>query len=348
MHINDDRQAARDHHANGQSVNVSVIIPTLNAGDSFGILLKLLKQQTVQPYELIIIDSCSDDATAMLAEAAGAKVLTVQRAEFDHGGTRNIAAAAASGNILLFMTQDVIPVNSRMIEQLTQPLLGESACDGVVYAYARQIAEDNGHILEQFARRNNYPVDSSVQCYDDIERQGIKTFFCSNACSAIRRDVFQQMGGFQSPVIFNEDMFMAARCVLSGMKIAYCADAQVYHTHNYTVKQQLKRFFDNGVSMRCNAWILPYASTTKAGSKLIREQLKGLRDARKLQYIPRLIAESAAKLIGYKLGMNYHRLPNKFCRRLSMHRLIWDQIEQGNLHVTYPITVGEHAKTKSS
>jgi len=331
-----------------QNANVSVIIPTLNAGDSFSRLLNLLKEQTIQPFELIIIDSCSDDGTVRLAQAAGAKVLTVQRADFDHGGTRNFAADAASGDILLFMTQDVFPVNERLIENLIKPLVGISTHHEVVYTYAKQIAAADGNLLEQLARANNYPAESSVQSYEDIEQLGIKTFFCSNACSAIRRDVFEQMGGFQSPVIFNEDMFMAAKCILSGMKIGYCAEAQVYHTHNYTIKQQFKRFFDNGVSMRCNAWILPYASATKAGSKLVRKQISGLRDARKLYLIPRLLTESAAKLIGYKLGMNYDRLPNKLCRRISMHRLIWDQIERGELHVKTPLHVTDHAQSKSS
>ncbi|MCR8659831.1 glycosyltransferase family 2 protein [Paenibacillus endoradicis] len=337
MHTNNEKQEA----------NVSVIIPTLNAGDSFGMLLKLLKEQTIQPHELIIIDSCSDDATVQLAQAAGAKILTVQRTDFDHGGTRNLAADYASGDILMFMTQDVIPVNGRLIENLVKPLVGDSTHDEVVYTYARQIAGADGNLLEKLARANNYPQESSVQSYEDIERLGIKTFFCSNACSAIRRDVFEQMGGFQSPVIFNEDMFMAARCILSGMKIGYCAEAQVNHTHNYTIKQQFKRFFDNGVSMRCNAWIHPYASATKAGSKLVKKQIIGLRDARKLYLIPKLVAESAAKLIGYKLGMNYDRLPSKLCRRMSMHRLIWDQIDRGDLLVKTPVHVNENVQSKS-
>lgn len=332
----------------GNVAMVSVIIPTLNAGDSFGELLKLIECQTLRPYELIVIDSCSDDATVELAEAAGAKVLSVQRTEFDHGGTRNVAAAAASGDILLFMTQDVVPLNEYLIEELVKPLVGDDAVEDVVYSYARQIADQRGNVLEQLARANNYPAESAIKCYGDIDQLGIKTFFCSNACSAIRRDVFQQMGGFQAPVIFNEDMFMAARCILSGTKLAYCADAQVYHTHNYSVKQQFKRYFDNGVSMRCNTWILPYASSaTRSGSQLVKQQLKGLRAVGQWQLVPKLIAESAAKLIGYKLGMNFQRLPKRLCRRLSMHRLIWDQIERGDFHTEPPVGAAHQGKSKS-
>jgi len=322
-----------------QDCRVSVIIPTLNAGSSFRELLAMLVRQTITPHELIIVDSCSDDSTVAIAKAADAKVLTVQRTDFDHGGTRNLAAAEATGSILLFMTQDVMPVNERMIEELVKPLLGDLDEVEAVYAYARQLTDSSADLLERLARASNYPLESTIKGYEDIARIGIKTFFCSNACSAIRRDVFQQIGGFQAPVIFNEDMFMSARCILNGMRVAYCAEAQVYHTHHYTIKQQMKRFFDNGVSMRCNAWILPYAASTKAGTKLIQKQLQGLRDAGKLRLVPKLAAESAAKLIGYKLGMNYNRLPNWLCRRLSMHRLIWDQIERGELHTEGPQTL---------
>jgi len=314
------------------SCRVSVIIPTLNAGESFAKLLQLLQSQTKKPDELIIIDSCSDDQTTQLAKQAGVRVMTVQRSEFDHGGTRNKAAAEASGDILLFMTQDVMPVNERLIEELTKPLQEQKA----VYAYARQMADEGADLLERLARAHNYPPQSAIKSYSDIETLGIKAFFCSNACSAIRRDVFEKMGGFQAPVIFNEDMFMSARCILSGMKIAYAAEAIVYHTHHYTIKQQFKRYFDNGVSMRCNAWILPFSSSTKAGSNLIKRQLAGLVKAGKPHRIPRLAVESAAKLLGYKLGMNYDRLPKRLCRRLSMHRLIWNQIESGALQGAAP------------
>lgn len=314
-----------------EATKISVIIPTLNAGQQFQLLLEKLQQQTIRPYELIIVDSSSEDNTIRYATDAGAKIVSVERSQFDHGGTRNFAASYATGDILLFMTQDVLPVDNKLLEHLAAPLMKDISSNGVAYCYARQIADESGHPLEKLARANNYPAESAIKSYDDIEQYGIKTFFCSNACSAIRREVFEEMGGFQSPVIFNEDMFMAAKCILSGMKIAYCADAMVYHTHRYTVKQQFKRFFDNGVSMRCNIWILPYASVTKAGSKLVIHQMKGLISEGHWLVIPKLLAESAAKLIGYKLGMNFTRLPSKLCRRFSMHKLIWDIIEHNGL-----------------
>ncbi|WP_139995980.1 glycosyltransferase family 2 protein [Paenibacillus paridis] len=319
-------------HTNRESAsNVSVIIPTLNAGAELEQLLQRLQGQSVQPFEIIVIDSCSTDGTAELAQRAGVRVMKVDRAEFDHGGTRNRAAMEARGDIFMFMTQDALPYDDKLIEELIRPLFEG---DKVVYAYARQIARPEATLLEKLARQHNYPQQSEVKSYEDIEQLGIKTFFCSNVCSAIRRETFESMGRFQEPVIFNEDLFMAAKCVLTGYKIAYSAEAAVYHSHNYTVMQQFKRYFDNGISMRCNTWITPYSAVGKAGSKLVKLQFKELRRKRQWLLVPKLVAESAAKLIGYKLGMNYRILPAFVTRKLSMHRLILAHLEDNGANVT--------------
>jgi rhamnosyltransferase len=311
-----------------QSVcRVSVIIPTLNAGPEIHILLEKLKQQTIQPYEIIVIDSESADGTPEAAEKAGAKVITVRRSEFDHGGTRNMAAEVAEGNILLFMTQDAEPLNEHLIENLVHPLLEK---DKVVYAYARQCARPGADVLEKLARQYNYPEHSQVKSFEHVSQMGIKTFFCSNVCAAIRKDTFEAMGQFQAPVIFNEDLFMSARCILSGFKVAYCAEAVVYHSHHYSIMQQLRRYFDNGVSMSCNSWMQPYSGVGKAGSGLVKQQLKALISTRRLLHIPRLIIESGAKLIGYKLGIHFRRLPSFIRRKLSMHARILERYIEHN------------------
>ncbi|MFD0961834.1 glycosyltransferase family 2 protein [Paenibacillus chungangensis] len=315
------------------SGTVSIIIPTLNAGDELTELLERLWRGTVRPKEIIVIDSESEDGTPIRAKKAGAQVLTIKRTEFDHGGARNRAAACATGDILMFMTQDAMPHDDELIGRLIQPLLATSPDElpppgRTVMSYARQLPRDDAHLLERLAREHNYPSQSSVKSLDQLDEYGLRTFFCSNVCSAIRRDIFQMMGGFQEPVLFNEDMFMAARCILTGYAIAYCGDANVVHSHNYSVRQQFNRYFDNGASMRLNAWITSYSSVGGAGSSLVRYQLKGLSESGKLYALPRLIAESAAKLIGYKLGLHHRKLPRFLTRRISMHKLIWHHIEE--------------------
>ncbi|MBH5319152.1 glycosyltransferase [Paenibacillus sp. GSMTC-2017] len=326
-------------HTNDQlSAQVSVIIPTLNAGLEFEQLLVKLQEQTHLPHEIIVIDSESTDGTCELAREAGVRLLQVKRSEFDHGGTRNQAATLATGNILVFMTQDAMPHDNRLIEYLIKPLVNQnkiSVLDGEMFednkialSYARQLPRHDASLPERLARESNYPSKSHIQSIDQLDSLGIKTFFCSNVCSAIKRETFDEMGQFQEPVIFNEDLFMAAKCILNGYKVAYCAEAEVAHSHNYSIKQQFKRFFDNGVSMRLNPLITPYSAVGGAGSKLVRSQVKGLTASGSWYLVPHLIVESAAKLIGFKLGMYHKSLPKFFIKRISMHPLIWGQLDR--------------------
>lgn len=306
---------------------ITVIIPTLNAGTALRELLVRLRGQTVPPHEIIVIDSASEDGTPLVAAEHGAIVMQVERADFDHGGTRNLATIRATGDILVFMTQDALPVNDRLLEYLTEPLLRS---ERVSSAYARQLPYPDADPIERIAREHNYPAEPSVKSKADLGRLGIKTFFCSNVCAAVKRDVFERMGRFDSPVIFNEDLFMAARCILNGYEVAYAANAAVYHSHHYTIAQQLRRYFDNGVSMSLNEWVLPYSAIGGVGSSLFKRQLSSLARERGWRWIPRLVVESAAKLIGFKLGFYHRKLPSALCRRLSMHKRIWDLLAQGS------------------
>lgn len=62
----------------------------------------------------------------------------------------------------------------------------------------------------------------------DLERLGIKTYFCSNVCAAYCREIYCELGGFESGTIFNEDMIYAAKLIKSGYSIAYCAKPGSY------------------------------------------------------------------------------------------------------------------------
>lgn len=307
-----------------EELQVSVIIPTYNAGSQLEMLIDRLWNQTKRPLEIIVIDSTSTDRSNTLAERLGAKVLTVDQCDFDHGGTRNIAALQAIGNVLVFMTQDAIPANDKLLEELTRPLADEK----VGYVYGRQLARVDASLLERISREYNYPDHTIRKIKADIPTLGIKTFFCSNACSAIRKDVFMQMGQFPYPVIFNEDMFMAAKCILADLAIEYIPSAKVIHSHNYNLRQLFKRYFDNGVSIRRNNWIYQYSSVNKEGTKLVISQLREIIKRREWKWIPKLFVESLAKYSGYQLGLRHHKLPKAVLRQFSMHQSIWNKLQE--------------------
>ncbi len=66
-------------------------------------------------------------------------------------------------------------------------------------------------LLEAFARHTNYPPESQIRRGHDVEEMGIMAFFFSDVASAVRRDAFENVGGFPDGVIINEDMNLCAR-----------------------------------------------------------------------------------------------------------------------------------------
>ncbi len=288
---------------------ISVIIPTLNGAKPLDRLLRSLADQSV-PSEVVVIDSSSDDDTAAVAGSRGARVISVSRRDFNHGRTRNQAAKEAKGDILVFMTQDALPVNRTALECLSAPLTDPA----VAASYGRQIPRDDARPAEKFARAFNYPEKGALKGIDDFGMLGIKTFFFSNVFSAVRRDEFEELGGFPEDLLMFEDMLYAARLIMKGYKVAYVSAAGVFHSHDLGLIQVFHRYFEAGCSFRRNAWFLDLTRGDREGLLFLREELKHLFNSGKYGSLFSALAEAAGKYTGYNLGLYHHRLPSFVCR----------------------------------
>lgn len=279
---------------------ISVIIPTLNAASSIRLLLEKLQSQEVMPDEIIVIDSSSDDDTADLARKYGSRVLVIPRDSFDHGGTRNIAAKETVGDILIFMTQDALPYDRDLIKNLISPLSDPD----VAASYARHIPRDDASPLEVFARLFNYPSTPYIKSIVDIGVYGIKTFFCSNVCSAYKKDIFMKTGMFPESIPSNEDMLLAAKLITGGHKIAYVPDAMVIHSHEYSIKELFKRYYNIGVSLKRNRWVLQYSGGAEAeGLRFLLSQIRFVTKNYGIKWLPRILIEALTKFAGYRIGL---------------------------------------------
>ena len=216
-------------------MKVSVIIPTLNAERWIARQLDSLLAQTIDA-EMIVIDSGSTDATCSLirARADRVRLLEIPNEEFDHGGTRDYALRQSTGDIVCFLTQDALPIDERCLEKL---LAAFSAPD-VAAVYGRQIAYPDAPEYERLTRMFNYPDQLRVWREEDIPRFGVKAYFFSDVCSAYRREAYLAVGGFDAPILSNEDMMMAAKLLHAGYALAYAPEAAVYHSHCYTLRQE--------------------------------------------------------------------------------------------------------------
>ncbi|MCD7765694.1 MAG: glycosyltransferase family 2 protein, partial [Lachnospiraceae bacterium] len=153
---------------------------------------------------------------------------------------------------------------------------------------------------------------------------GSKTAFCSNVCAMYRRSAYEEFGGFERHTIFNEDMIFAGKLIQGGRAVAYCADAEVIHSHNYSGMTQFHRNFDLGVSQAEHPEIFSAASSESEGVRLIQKTAEHLIKKGKPWLLFPLIWQSGCKYLGYRLGKNYRNLSAKMVRACSLNKDYWD------------------------
>lgn len=297
-------------------MDISVIIPTRNAEKYIQNLIEKLRTQNKKIKEIIIIDTASKDKTKEICEKYDfVKFIQIKDGEFDHGGTRNRAAKEATGDILVFMTQDAYPEDNTFIDCLTKNL-GEN---GISAAYGRQKPRKNAKDLEKFARTFNYGNKDIIKSKDDIAKLGVKTFFLSNVCSAFVKTDFWDVGGFPEKTIMNEDMIISSKLIFSDKKVLYASKASVIHSHQYTYRQQFKRNFDVGVVFTDSNQYFYNVKSESEGIKYVKQAAHYLVKNKKGYMIPHLIIDSGFRFIGYKMGKNYKKMPLALVKKMSMH-----------------------------
>ncbi len=284
--------------------SLSVIVPTLNAASEIDGLLSVVEKQSLKPREILVVDSSSDDDTASeVAKHPSVELLAIERGDFNHGSTRDMALRRTSGDFVCFLTQDAVPASERYLERLVAPMLAD---DSVALVSGRQLPKADARRFEQLVRGFNYPDAPSVRGREDLPRCGIKTFFASDVCSCYRREAYLACGGFDA-VNTNEDMLMAARFVTAGCKVAYEPSAEVYHSHNLTPREQYARNRAVGRFLEEYTADLMHASEIGEGGKLVKSvSLQLLREGRLGEFFA-FGVDCAARLLGNRKGRSEAR-----------------------------------------
>lgn len=298
---------------------VDVIIPAYRPGKEFGELLHRLEKQEYRPDRILVMNTGRENWNKEWERCPILEVHHLEKKNFDHGGTRKYAASLSKADILVFMTQDALPADTKLIGNLVKPLENKR----IGAAYARQLPKENCRFLERYTRSFNYPEESHIRTAADIPACGIKTYFCSNVCAAYDRRIFEKLGGFVERAIFNEDMIYAGNMVQQGYAVAYAADARVYHSHNYSGIQQFHRNFDLGVSQAEHPEIFENVPSEGEGIRLVKKSLVYLITTGHIWLIPQLVIQSGAKYAGYFLGKRYSRLPEKIIMACTMNPCYW-------------------------
>ncbi len=315
-----------------------VIIPVYKADKKLERLLTMLLQQTVRPAKIILMNTEAEGHTVAdlrtRVEKVAAKndnrtlppveikIVRVEKKDYDHGGTRNLAVKKYSdADFFLCMTQDAVPADVFLVEKLLRCFKD----DTVGAAYARQLAAEHADFPERFLRLHNYPADSCKKTKADKERLGIKTYMISNACAMYRRSRYDTLEGFVTDTIFNEDMIFGAALIEGGDAICYCAEARVYHTHNYGLTAQFKRSFDMAVSQRDYRAVFGQVSSEKEGVRFVKEAVEYCVSQRRFCDLFLFLMESAARYAGFFLGKHYSCLPEKVILGCTLQPAYWEK-----------------------
>ncbi len=333
-------------------MGIDVIIPVYRPDKKFDKLFAALLAQTVKPDRMILMNTEAEGFTCRDIERRlnrlmgklkvygkkqiAVQVVPVKKEEFDHGGTRRKAVKLSGADYFVMMTQDAVPADDYLIERLLLAVKEE----GCALSYARQAAPLNSTVVEQYTRMFNYPNSSYVKTKEDLPRLGIKTYFCSDVCAAYKRSAYDEVGGFVERTIFNEDSIIASRLIEAGYSIAYVAEAKVYHSHNYSLKEQFKRNFDLGVSHMQFGEIFRSVPAEGEGLRLVKDTFSYLVGQKRYLDVLDLLFQSGAKFLGYQLGKRYQFIPHNLLLSCTSNASYFDKgeicaVEPGNSEPDY-------------
>ena len=283
-------------------MSIDIICPLYNAEEYIlDLHHSLLRQKDVNINKINYILTRSSDNTEILLKESNINYELIEPVDFSHSRTRENIAMKSSSDILVFITQDIKINRCDYLYELVKPII-----EGYVEAtFSRQVAKDN-HI-EKYTREKNYPNKSYIVSKSDIEKLGLRTFFFSDASSAIKRDVFVKLNGYDGKDLpTNEDMYFAYKLIMSGYKIRYCSESVVIHSHHLSFKQLYKRYFDTGVFFKYNSYFNNY-NTNKSGKQLAFYVLKRALQEFNIKVLLRYPIDMMVRYKAMKAGEKYER-----------------------------------------
>lgn len=297
---------------------IGVVVLTLNAEKHLVPCLKPFLHSSLKP-KILVVDSSSTDGTVLQAEQLGVEILHIKRSEFNHGKTRELARKHLNTDIVVMLTPDAYAIDSYVLEKLVHPIQQGLAS----ISYARQIPHEGAGFFESFARTFNYPSSSEIRSIADVSRYGSFTFFCSDSCAAYLNGALDEINGFRS-VLLGEDAVATAELLKKGHKIAYVAEAQVKHSHPYTLKQEFCRYFDTGLMRKEYENLLSCAhNDQERGAMFAHQLLKQLYKDKPL-LLPYGFIHILAKWVGYRLGQASVGGPRWWKKFLSSQKYYWE------------------------
>jgi rhamnosyltransferase len=299
-----------------------IIIPVRNGGERWREAAAALRAAVSDPSMVAVVDSGSTDGSDAVAAGFGFELERIDPRTFNHGRTRQEAVDrfCQGKQFALFLTHDAVIEGpdslTILLDAFSNPQVGA--------AYGRQLPHHNAGPFGKHIVRFLYPVAGDVRTLADAQRRGIRTAPLSNSFAAYRIRALNECGGFPSTLIVGEDVHVGLHMLLAGWSVSYCATALVRHSHDYSVFQEMRRYFDFGVlHAQLPQLLREFGEPEGEGLRFVQSELRYMTAAAPW-LLPEVLVRNAAKYLGYRLGRVFRKLPNFVRRRLSMTEGYWD------------------------
>ena len=277
---------------------ISIILPVYNGEKYLEKLIASIKEQQVD-YSVEIVAPVSKSKDNSLELSKSLCDIAYEVENFNHGKTRHEAALKATGNILVFITQDILPYDRYWLNNLIKPLLEEN---DIVATYSRQLAYPDSSETEKLIREFNYP-DYDRLCNKNTKKKwGRKNIFYSDSCSATIKEVFIKLNGYNFEVVTSEDSLYAMNVIENGYSILYNSISKVYHSHKFEIKSAYKRYKLIGEFEKEHQNKLRDYSSMGEGKKLFGYLIRSLLKKLKIKELILLGVDVFTRYFGYKRG----------------------------------------------
>lgn len=278
-------------------MSIDIICPLYNAEEYIEHLHKsLIMQKKVNILNIRYVLTESNDNTEKYLNLNKINYKKISKSEFSHSLVREKEALQSKADILVFVTQDVVIEDDLWLYKLTKDIQS-GECEA---AYSRQLSKyDN---IERYTREKNYPTESYVVSKRDISNRGLRTFFFSDAASAISCKVFKELNGYDGKdLVISEDMYIAYKIIMNNYRIKYCSDSVVFHSHDFTLKEIYNRYYDTGIFFKENKYLDKFG-TNSTGGGMAKYIIKRSVKDKNIKVIIRFLPDMMARFIGMKMG----------------------------------------------
>ena len=227
-----------------KQIDVSIIIPAKNEEANIRKCLEAIyRQETRYRFEVIVIDSGSVDRTMdIVRQFPPVRLREIPAESFGHGKTRNLGAEMSTGNYLVFLNADAIPVDEHWLNALITPFSSDKKIAGV---YSRHLPKEGCHLYMVRDLQKSMPAEPGLR----TKTGALDFMIFSTVSCAIPRDTWEKYP-FDHDILIAEDQQWAQRVLAQGYKILYEPASRVYHSHNYTPGQLAEVKFKVGKAQK--------------------------------------------------------------------------------------------------